>query len=429
MANIDSKNLLVAVKAFARANALPLDRDEVWESLSEAQKYVASPTAYPGQVIKVLINGKYRSFIIQPATEGNNGLTLEEMNGEGSSQITYVQVVDNLPTQGQAQGIIYIQLSNDTGYIWTGKAWKEIFKDVSMDISNLQELVSTKANLDGATFTGEVLLNADPVKDLGAVTKQYVDRLINNLVSTAPGIVDSQNPLPDSYFAGQTWRVVEKGVYVGQQCEIGDLIICVADGNSKIDSDFIVVQANIEGAITGPEASIDANIVIFDGITGKVIKDSQISIASLQDIIDKKHEHSNKSILDSFNKTQTELLTDFEKLLEEKVDKDLVYTKEEIDSSFETIHTNLNSKVSKKEVEDAMVEYGSTILDNSKDYVESRIGGIDASTTIKQYIDNSIGSGGTDAAEAIATAKAEAISASNKYTDNQIDLFLQIIEF
>ena len=37
MANLETKNLLVAVKAFARANALPLDKDEVWESLSEAQ--------------------------------------------------------------------------------------------------------------------------------------------------------------------------------------------------------------------------------------------------------------------------------------------------------------------------------------------------------------------------------------------------------
>ena len=32
MATYDSKDLLVAVKAFARGNALPLDKDEYWIS-------------------------------------------------------------------------------------------------------------------------------------------------------------------------------------------------------------------------------------------------------------------------------------------------------------------------------------------------------------------------------------------------------------
>ena len=56
MANIESKNLLVAVKAYARANPLPLDKDEVWESLSAAQTYLQSPSAYAGQTIKVLMD-------------------------------------------------------------------------------------------------------------------------------------------------------------------------------------------------------------------------------------------------------------------------------------------------------------------------------------------------------------------------------------
>ena len=56
-----------------------------------------------------------------------------------------------------------------------------------------------------------------------------------------------------------------------------------------------------------------------------------------------------------------------------------------------------------------------------KEYIESRLG-LKASTTVKEYVDNAIGSGGTDSADAIATAKQEAIDASNKYTDNALTI-------
>jgi hypothetical protein len=310
MANIESKNLLVAVKAYARANALPLDKDEVWESLEAAQAYVESPTAYAGQTIKVLIGDKYKSYIIQPS---NGGLVLEEQTGgsgegDADSTLAYVQVVEALPEEGQVQGVIYVNVTDNKGYIWTGAAWKEIFSETSMEISGLQEMVEAKANLDGATFTGSVILAGDPTEDLEAVTKQYVDRLVNQLQSEAPGVVDSSNPLPEEHKAGQSWRVAEAGVYAGKACEVGDLIICVADGTTIDENNFIVVQANIDGAVSGPETATDANIVVFDGITGKIIKDSEVSLASLNDAIAKAHTHKNFDILESYTKTETELL-------------------------------------------------------------------------------------------------------------------------
>ena len=61
---IESKNLLVAVKAFSRANPLPLDASEVHESFEAAQLYATSPKAYAGQTIKVLIDGKYQSYTL-----------------------------------------------------------------------------------------------------------------------------------------------------------------------------------------------------------------------------------------------------------------------------------------------------------------------------------------------------------------------------
>ena len=158
-------------------------------------------------------------------------------------------------------------------------------------------------------FTGTVTLPADPTKDLEAATKQYVDRLVAGINDFTVGVVSSTSPLPTTgYKVGQTFRVAEAGTYAGVSCEAGDLIIVISDfADAAKDSDFLVVQANINGAVTGPDASTDANIVVFDGITGRKIKDSTITLASLQDVIAKAHEHANKTQLDSFTKTQTDL--------------------------------------------------------------------------------------------------------------------------
>ena len=93
---IESTKLLVAVKAFARGNALPLDKDEVQESYSAALSYASSATAYAGQTIKALVDGKYKTYVLQP---GESGYTLDEVGAIKSSDLKqYVQIVDELPT-------------------------------------------------------------------------------------------------------------------------------------------------------------------------------------------------------------------------------------------------------------------------------------------------------------------------------------------
>lgn len=60
------------------------------------------------------------------------------------------------------------------------------------------------------------------------------------------------------YKSGWRWLVKTAGTYVGQTCEVGDLILCIRDrGTSYSASDFTVLQANIVfHEIT--EAEIDA---------------------------------------------------------------------------------------------------------------------------------------------------------------------------
>ena len=55
--------------------------------------------------------------------------------------------------------------------------------------------------------------------------------------------------LPATHAAGDTYRVVTAGTYAGQNCEMGDLIICITDGTTAADGDWTVAQNNIDGAL------------------------------------------------------------------------------------------------------------------------------------------------------------------------------------
>lgn len=457
---IESKNLLVWVKAMSRGQALPLDASEIYSTLAEAETYASSSAiAYAGQTVKALTeDGKYHTYTLQPSEAG---YVLEEIGSVNKSELTqYVMVVDALPESGQVEGVLYI--NNTDGYIWTGSAWRKVFWDITSDltavdnrVTDLETDITTRAPIENPVFSGVVKVGEDEV-----ALKSYVEGLFANLVSAEPGIVSSTSPLPENYKAGQHFRVAEAGTYAGVNCEVGDLILVVKNYSETTASndDFMVLQANIDGAVTSSaETSTIGEIVVFDSVTGKVIKGAGVQIASLNDAIAKAHEHENKAVLDTYDKTQTELLaaakTEAEGLvttletsvnasLDNKADKATtlagygitdVYTKTEVDSTIATLTENLNTKISSADVDDKIATAKTETLAGAataaSEALETRIGGIPSETTIKSYIDTAVGSGGTSSAEAIAAAKQEAIKTSEAYTDAQITSALTIVEF
>lgn len=455
---IESKNLLVWVKAMSRGQALPLDASEIYASLAEAQNYAStSAIAYAGQTVKAMTeDGKYHSYTLQPSEAG---YTLEEIGAIKQSDLKqYVMVVDVLPESGQEQGILYI--CDTTGSIWTGSAWKTVFHDVQVDldtmgerIDNVETALDTKAPIENPVFSGIVKVGEDEV-----ALKTYVDGLFANLEERCaiPSIVDSTNPIPADYKAGESYRVAEAGTYVGVECEVGDLILVVKDyvAETASDADFMVLQANIDGAVTSTaDVTTIGEIVVFDSVTGRVIKGSGVQIASLNDAIAKAHEHSNKEVLDTYDKSQTELLaaaqteaqalvtaheTAVNAALEGKADKATTlegygitdaYTKTAIDEKVQTITDNLNTKITAADVDTKIATAKTEILEaaasDAAEKLDARIGDIPTDTTVKSYIDTAVGSGGTASAEAIAQAKQEAINTSKTYTDTA----LTIVEF
>lgn len=448
MANYEPTELIVQMKSLARTEARPVDASEVWESLAEAQGYIKEANAYGGQTIKAkLEDGKFHTYTIQPSEAG---FTLEEI-GASTDTKQYVMVVDKLPETKQEQGILYINKADSTGYIWNGSGWQIVFKEISTEfdqfkdkVTKLESDIKTKAPINNPTFTGKVMIGENEV-----AVKSYVDGLIANLSTNAPGVVDDSHPLPtEGYKAGQTWRVAKAGTYAGNKCEAGDLIICIKAyaQEGAGNADFMVVQANIDGAVTSTATtSTVGDIVVFDAATGRVIKSSGVNIASLNDAIAKSHEHANKAKLDTYNKSQTELLQTakteaqtlvdaVKKTIEGKADKATTlagygitdaYTKPEVEAKLKTLSDNINTKVDANTVDSKIDAAKQEVTTAYKQAINTRIGDIPESTSVKQYIDNAIGSGGTDVADQIAQAKAEAIEASKAYTNE----CLTVVEF
>ena len=473
---IDSKNLLVWVKAMSRGQALPLDASEIYSTLAEAENYAStSAIAYPGQTIKAkLEDGKYHSYTLQPS---DAGYVLEEIGAIDESDLKqYVQVVDELPESGAIEGVLYIKKSTvedvdsyTDGYIYVGKGgWKHVFWDVTADVADIADRVTDvedalddKAPIVNPVFTGRVKIGNDEV-----VVKSYVDGLISNLESRAPHPL-SLSTLEDwvteasEIGAGQTYRITETGTYLGHDCEPGDLFI-VLENCTATDSDvadkIMVIQANIDGAVTSvADAATIGEIVVFDAVTGKVIKGSGVQIASLNDAIAKAHSHDNAAQLATYDMTQAELLDAADTAasvlvashdlqvnsnLAKKADKATTlagygitdaYSKTEIDASVKTITDNLNTKISGSEVDTkistAKTETLEAAATAASAALEARVGSIPADTTIQSYIDTAVGSGGTASAQAIATAKQEAITTANTYTDTKLAAALTIIEF
>lgn len=103
-----------------------------------------------------------------------------------------------------------------------------------------------------------------------AITKKLsdVDAMIYK------GVVKSNSELPATHEAGWTYIVSVAGTYAGKVCEVGDMIICNTDSTTANNAHWDVIQTNINGAVTGPASATSGAVALFDGTTGKVVKNS-----------------------------------------------------------------------------------------------------------------------------------------------------------
>jgi hypothetical protein len=126
-----------------------------------------------------------------------------------------------------------------------------------------------------------------PSHDDHAVPKSYADGLIAaNDAMVYKGTIGTGGDvtaLPTTHGTGWTYRVIEAKTYAGKVCEIGDLIISLVDrsGVGNVDADWSVVQANIDGAVTGPAGAIGTETIAVWNSNNRSLKDGGEPISSL----------------------------------------------------------------------------------------------------------------------------------------------------
>lgn len=150
--------------------------------------------------------------------------------------------------------------------------------------------LSVKASLASPAFTGAPTAPtpAGSTNNTQLATTAFVQALINSKIAAADAMIfkgtigkdGTVTALPATHSVGWTYKVIVAGTYAGAACEVGDMIVCLKNGTTDNNDDWTVIQANIDGAVTGPAAAVANHVVVFDGTTGKVIKDSGYTIGA-----------------------------------------------------------------------------------------------------------------------------------------------------
>ena len=162
--------------------------------------------------------------------------------------------------------------------------------DGSINQKVVTDELNKKAPLANANLTGTptVPTASNNVNTTQIASTAFVHSVVNEKIAAADAMIfkgtlgagGTITALPASHKTGWAYKVIIAGTYAGQKCEIGDLVVCLVDGTVAKDSDWTIVQTNIDGAVTGPASSVANRVAVFDGATGKVIKDSGFTIAT-----------------------------------------------------------------------------------------------------------------------------------------------------
>lgn len=128
---------------------------------------------------------------------------------------------------------------------------------------NIQTQLNAKAPLASPTLTGtpKAPTALAGTNSTQIATTAFVQNAVSNGIAASDALIfkgslgtnGTITALPTTYKTGWTYRVITAGIYAGQVCEIGDLVVSLVDrnGTDNLDSDWCVTQTNINGAITG----------------------------------------------------------------------------------------------------------------------------------------------------------------------------------
>ena len=208
-----------------------------------------------GQILKIGTNGlewaNESTFTLTPATDGKLG------GVKPGSGLT----VDTA-------GTLSIKLGSGLGF------------DTNGNVGILNALRLTDTTLNGnTTITGTATVSdpSNTENDSQQIANvKYVKRLVGELSQalvfrgTIP-IEGKIGGMPDSAKVGDVYVVATSGTYETHVCEVGDTMICTSTGTTEFPkTTWVVVEKNIDGAVTAKNNFTNGNLLIGSGSTRAV---------------------------------------------------------------------------------------------------------------------------------------------------------------
>lgn len=210
--------------------------------------------------------------------------------------VSSVSLVD-----GNANGKIGLNVDGTTTYISVKGLGSAAYTASSAYATAAQ---GTKADnampKSGGTFTGNVILNANPTAALGAATKQYVDSKISDGITasdamvfkgtlgtngTATSLPASGNTIGDTYkvITATTIPAANSQTGANVSAKIGDLVICIDETTPKWivvpSGDEVVTTVQIDNSTSNLTTSAKSGTIKVGAAAAKQV-DTTISNAS-----------------------------------------------------------------------------------------------------------------------------------------------------
>lgn len=246
-----------------------------------------------GKAVKSLANGSVGQ-ILKIGTDGlkwadektysaDNGLTLNpstntfSLNAAGENVFGGVKLNKGGLWIDDETNALSIKASNNSGLNIDVSGELSVKTGSGLTISNADGSVELSKSLTGMTLTNTTLTgitttptpNGNQGNEVTNVT--YVDTKIESAVgglSKALVFIGevSGGITPSNAKVGYVYVVTDNGRYAGQKCEPGDTLICKKDGIQTSDG-WIVVEKNIDGAVTASSGLTNGAIVVGSGGT------------------------------------------------------------------------------------------------------------------------------------------------------------------
>lgn len=153
--------------------------------------------------------------------------------------------------------------------------------------SNIQTQLNAKAPIDSPTFTGtpSAPTAAAGTETTQVATTEFVQNAVNSLMDAKDALRFIGTLAPDDTLpaadAGHVYRVTGDGTISGLTVHENDTLTCCVDSTAtNTPENWYVTHTNHDGMVMGPDSSVSDHVAVFDGATGKLVKDSGFTIGA-----------------------------------------------------------------------------------------------------------------------------------------------------